>query len=102
VPAQALRQAFFNGWTRKEAFIKAKGAGLSLPLNQFDVTLSQLAAPVLLRTRWDESEASRWSLQAIDLGDHYVGAVAVEGHDWTLSCWQLGEELLRPTTLQTN
>jgi 4'-phosphopantetheinyl transferase len=102
VPAQAVRQAFFNCWTRKEAFIKAKGAGLSLPLNQFDVTLFPLTAPVLLRTRWNESEASHWSLQSIDVGAQYVGAVAVEGHDWTLSCWLLGEELLRSTTLQTN
>jgi 4'-phosphopantetheinyl transferase len=94
LPALARHEAFFNCWTRKEAFIKAKGMGLSLPLDQFDVTLEPSEPATLLRTRWDEEEAARWSLEAIDAGEGYVAAVAVEGHDRQLSCWQLEDEIL--------
>jgi 4'-phosphopantetheinyl transferase len=80
--------AFFNCWTRKEAFIKAKGIGLSLALDQFDVSLAAGDEPAVLRTAWDESEAGRWSLRALELGMDYVGAVAVEAHDWQLNCWE--------------
>jgi 4'-phosphopantetheinyl transferase len=87
------RDAFFSCWTRKEAFVKAKGAGLSLSLDQFDVTLSPEAPAALVRTRWDEAEVSRWSLNSIAAGAGYVGALAVEARDWRLSCWQVGEEI---------
>ena len=88
LPADARALAFFTCWTRKEAFIKAKGMGLSLGLDQFDVTLAPDQKEEVLRTRWDESEAGRWSLRALDIGAGYVGAVALEAHDWQLSCWQ--------------
>jgi 4'-phosphopantetheinyl transferase len=88
VPPADRREAFFHGWTRKEAFLKAKGQGLSLPLEQFDVTLSPRENPVLLRTQWDPSEASRWSLRTIDVAPGYAASIAVEGHDWRLKCWQ--------------
>jgi 4'-phosphopantetheinyl transferase len=99
VPAHMRHRAFFNCWTRKEAFIKAKGLGLSLPLDQFDVTLAPFAPAVLLRTRFDESEALRWSLRALDLGPDYVAAIAVEGSDWQLSCWRLVGDLLNRFSL---
>jgi len=85
LPAHVRHQAFFNCWTRKEAFLKAKGIGLSLPLDQFDVTLAPAEPAALLLTRWDETEASRWSLKALDAGPSYVAAVAVLGHDWELT-----------------
>ena len=86
LPANVRHEAFFNCWTRKEAFLKAKGFGLSLPLDQFDVTLAPAEPAALLLTRWDETEASRWSLKAIDVGPGYVAAVAVPEHDWDLTC----------------
>jgi 4'-phosphopantetheinyl transferase len=89
LPEDARAVAFFNCWTRKEAFIKAKGMGLSLPLDQFDVSLAPDQEASLLRTRWDESEAARWSLRALEIGADFVGAVALEAHDWQLTCWDL-------------
>lgn len=86
LPDNVRHEAFFNCWTRKEAFLKARGNGLSLPLDQFDVTLAPAEPAALLLTRWDETEASRWSLKAIDVGPGYVAAVAVAGHDWELTC----------------
>lgn len=87
LPAPSRHQAFFDCWTRKEAFIKAKGIGLSLALDQFDVTLSPDEPAALLSTRWDRNEAARWSLRAVDVGPGFVGAVALEAHDWQLNCW---------------
>ena len=69
--------AFFRCWTRKEAYVKAVGGGLSLPLSQFDVALLPDAPAALLATRPDSQEAARWSLRNLDLGPDYAAAVAV-------------------------
>lgn len=69
--------AFFSGWTRKEAFLKAVGAGLNRPLASFDVTLAPGGPARLLRVQ-DEPAAS-YALQALRPAPGYVGAVAAEG-----------------------
>jgi 4'-phosphopantetheinyl transferase len=88
LPAEVKHQAFFNCWTRKEAYIKAHGEGLSLPLDQFDVSLAPGEPAALLATRSDPREALRWSLRVLTPGPDYVAAVAVEGQGWNLTCWQ--------------
>jgi 4'-phosphopantetheinyl transferase len=88
LPAHLRHEAFFTCWTRKEAYIKARGEGLSFPLDHFDVSLKPGEPAALLRTLGDRYEASRWSLQELTPGAGYVAAVAVEGHDWQLTCWQ--------------
>jgi 4'-phosphopantetheinyl transferase len=88
IPAEMKHQAFFNCWTRKEAYIKAHGEGLSLPLDQFDVSLAPDEPAALLATRGDPRDALRWSLQALTPGPGYVAALAVEAQDWQLTCWQ--------------
>jgi len=84
-------QAFFNCWTRKEAYIKARGEGLSLPLDQFDVSLAPGETAALLSTNGDPQEASRWRIQELAPGAGYVSALAVKGHHWQLKCWQWPE-----------
>lgn len=88
VPTQAQARAFFNCWTRKEAYLKAHGAGLSLALDSFDVSLAPGEPAALLRVRDDAQAASRWSLQEIDVDSGYVAALVVEGHGWRLKRWQ--------------
>ena len=88
LPTEVQRQAFFRCWTRKEAYIKARGEGLSLPLDQFDVSLAPGEPAAVLGTQRDPSEASRWSLQELTPAPGYVAALAVEGHGWRLACWQ--------------
>ncbi|MFC4097878.1 4'-phosphopantetheinyl transferase family protein [Euzebyella saccharophila] len=68
-------EAFYRCWTRKEAFIKAKGSGLSFPLADFSVTIGEKAE--LLATRWDENEKNEWSLSSFMPKKDYVGALAV-------------------------
>ena len=87
VPAPARQEAFFDCWTRKEAFVKAKGMGLSLALDRFDVTLNPKEPAALLRTGWDADEAPRWSLKDVGVGPGYSGTVAVEAHHWNLNCY---------------
>ena len=82
------RQAFFRCWTCKEAYIKARGEGLSLPLDQFDVSLAPGEPAAVLGTQRDPSEAARWSLLELDPAPGYVAALAVEGHGWRLTCWR--------------
>jgi 4'-phosphopantetheinyl transferase len=88
LPAHLRCEAFFACWTRKEAYIKARGEGLSFPLDRFDVSLAPGEPAALLRTLGDPHEASRWSLRALAPGVGYAAALAVEGHDWQLTCWQ--------------
>jgi 4'-phosphopantetheinyl transferase len=85
VPLQAT--AFFACWTRKEAYMKATGEGLALPLEQFDVSLAPGEPATLLRTAWDPQEAPRWAMQDLAPAPGYRAAVAVAGHDWCLTCW---------------
>jgi 4'-phosphopantetheinyl transferase len=60
LPPSQRRNAFFRCWCRKEAFVKARGEGLSLPLSRFDVSLRPGEPAMLLATRPDAVEASRW------------------------------------------
>jgi 4'-phosphopantetheinyl transferase len=86
LPESKKREAFFNCWTRKEAFIKAKGEGLGLGLDQFEVSLAPGDRAALLRTNGDRQEASRWSLRELDPGPGFAAALAVQGHDWQFKC----------------
>ncbi|MGE0127944.1 MAG: 4'-phosphopantetheinyl transferase superfamily protein [Blastocatellales bacterium] len=79
LPPELRTQAFFDCWTRKEAFIKAVGEGLSYPLDQFTVTVTPGQPARLLNARGGEQEAGRWSLAPLNCGDGYAAAVAVEG-----------------------
>jgi len=85
---EAQTRAFFECWARKEAYIKARGEGLSMPLDSFDVSLAPGEPAALLRTREEAGEASRWTLRELSAGQGYAAAVAVEGGGWRLRCWQ--------------
>lgn len=83
-PAEGRDAAFFRCWTRKEAYIKAVGEGLSMPLDRFDVTLAQGEPARLVATRPDATQAERWTLRELALGPEWIGAVIAEGRDWEL------------------
>jgi 4'-phosphopantetheinyl transferase len=84
LPGQQKREGFFNCWTRKEAYIKARGEGLSMPLAEFAVSLAPGQEAALLCNEKEPGEISRWSMKAIDVPAGYVGALVVEGQHWWL------------------
>ena len=88
LPNNIKPTAFFNCWTRKEAYIKARGVGLSIPLDQFDVSLIPGEPASLLSTKDSGEEITRWSLQELHPRHGCVAALAAEGHGWHLKCWQ--------------
>ncbi len=88
LPAHLKHQGFFNCWTRKEAYIKATGEGLFQPLDEFDVSLAPGEPAQLLAVRGKPDEAQRWTFQALQPPAGYAAALAVEGSNWQLSCWQ--------------
>ncbi len=92
LPANEQVEAFFRCWTRKEAYIKATGDGLSLPLSQFDVSLEPGSSDALVVTRPDPAEAKCWLLREVPAGDGYLAAVCVRGRDWSLISWNAVSE----------
>jgi 4'-phosphopantetheinyl transferase len=74
-PEAEQEVGFYRCWTRKEAYVKAQGQGLSVPLNTFDVTLTADAPAQFLRIDGDEAEA--WRLWAFEPAPRYQGAVAL-------------------------
>jgi 4'-phosphopantetheinyl transferase len=91
--------AFFNVWTRKEAYIKARGEGLYCPLDQFDVSVAPNAPAMLLESRVDPADAQRWIFSDIHVGERYAATVAVEKRFGTNAAGMLN---LRPTGALTN
>jgi 4'-phosphopantetheinyl transferase len=86
LPTEERVASFFRCWTRKEAYIKATGRGLSQPLDGFDVTLAPGESAALLRT--DAGPHEHWSMANVEVGPDYAGAVAVEGPLTVIRFWE--------------
>ncbi len=82
LPPELGVEAFFGCWTRKEAYVKARGQGLSIPLRSF--TISFADSKQLLR---DETGVA-WSCCALEPAPGFAGAVVAVGENWSLKCWQ--------------
>ncbi len=88
LPVEERREVFYTCWARKEAYIKGRGTGFSLEPSLFDVTFLPGEPAALLASREDPYEPARWTLQALQPGADYAGALAVEGHGWSLRCYE--------------
>jgi len=92
LPPNEQRYAFFRCWTRKEAFIKAIGEGLSYPLHQFDVTLTDDEPPLLLRVQGELNAPERWWLSDLPIAPDYAGAIMVEKPITATQYWAWGND----------
>lgn len=84
-PEEERVRAFYRCWTRKESFLKARGDGLSAPLDGFVVSVDE-AAPQLLLASADAGE-SAWTIVDVPVDAGYAGAVTARGAGWRLACW---------------
>lgn len=86
--AARRRDVFFRIWTTKEAYIKARGDGLSLPLDQFDVVPDLAKPPGLLATRHDPDDLARWRFARVDVSSEFACTLAVEGRaEFLVRAW---------------
>jgi len=89
IPGPEQTSAFFSGWTRKEALLKAIGRGLQIPLNTFEVTLDpdeekpHLSLPPAL------NRGAHWELISFSPAEEYIAALAVEGRGWNTKSYRL-------------
>jgi 4'-phosphopantetheinyl transferase len=91
LPRERQTDAFFACWTRKEAYLKARGDGLSLPLDRFSVSVSP-EDPASLLDCGDE-ETQRWVLQDLSPAAGWAAAIAIEGSGWRLRRWRWSLEV---------
>lgn len=88
LPPDTRTMAFFNCWTRKEAYIKARGEGLSHPLDRFAVSLAPGDAAAILSTEDDPLEVSRWWMHELRPGPGYAAALALRGGARCVRLWE--------------
>jgi len=96
LPAEQRPEGFFNCWTRKEAYVKAVGMGMSLALDQFTVSLRPGEPARLLNTPWDAAEPGGWTLCDLRPAAGHVAALAVQGRGCRLVRWSATHSTARP------
>ena len=93
LPTSEKQETFFNWWTRKEAFTKAVGTGLSYPLDSFDALLAERKSVDSLVILGDVQGGPRWTIWDVRPAEEFAGAVAVEGRGRDIQCWQWQNEI---------
>lgn len=93
LPPGQRAAGFFNAWTRKEAFIKAIGDGLSRPLGEFLVTLRPGNVPRLLTIKTAPQETNRWTLLDVPCPSGYSAALAIDGVPAAVRHWSWPDDL---------
>jgi 4'-phosphopantetheinyl transferase len=93
LPVETRQKGFLKFWTRKEAYIKAKGEGLYLDLKSFEVFDSAESA-ARLHIENNPKESARWTLVDLDVPGNYIAALVIESQDCRVSCRQWPPERL--------
>jgi 4'-phosphopantetheinyl transferase len=85
-------EAFFCCWTRKEAYLKGRGEGMSYGLDRFEVSVAAGEPAAILQADDDPDVSRRWTLEHLTPAPGYLGAAAVEADDVTFQCfqWEIG------------
>lgn len=78
--------AFFSAWTHKEAFVKALGKGLTLPLNHFEVSRVHGSLARIVQNHNHPAQPLNWFVKDLPISSQFSAAVCVEGESWKLRC----------------
>ena len=89
LPPEARPAAFYRAWTRKEAYLKAWGTGLSFASNRFTLDYIGEGPGGLLATEMPEDDTSRWHFKDVELGPAYTGAICLEDPDRPIRWWAI-------------
>jgi 4'-phosphopantetheinyl transferase len=81
--AELQHEAFYCGWTRKEAYLKARGEGIFFGLERVEVSLAPGQRALIKKVSDDPNVSKNWILEHLLPAPNYIGAVAVEGRDLT-------------------
>jgi 4'-phosphopantetheinyl transferase len=91
LPEEQKPIAFFNLWTRKEAWLKATGEGIGHSLNRVEVAFLPGEAARLLSLPEGPHAGDYWTLHQLDPAPGFAAALAVRAADRTLACWRWPE-----------
>jgi 4'-phosphopantetheinyl transferase len=86
IDSTSPEETFLTYWTCKEAYLKAIGSGLTQPMEQIEFALTPTVQ--LVKVLGSSETANLWSLQLLNFSPDYKAALAVEGQDYQLECWQ--------------
>jgi 4'-phosphopantetheinyl transferase len=89
LPEDERREAFFRCWTRKEAYLKALGQGLFVPLESFTVSVKPNESPILLEALTSDNQ-SDWTMLDLPTDTGFMAALAVQLHQPEVVFWELG------------
>jgi 4'-phosphopantetheinyl transferase len=91
LPADQRLEMFYQFWTRKEAYAKARGDGLSRPLAQFDTSLIPKTRSNLIPIHDKSQNMAHFCLMDINVGGNYAAASVIEGHSVRIEFWDVSE-----------
>jgi 4'-phosphopantetheinyl transferase len=91
LPPALRSEGFFLCWTRKEAYVKARGLGLQESLDSFSVSLTP-GQPEILQS----VDSHRWSLRSLEPAPNFVAAIVEEGRDWQSRYWNWSASDMTP------
>jgi 4'-phosphopantetheinyl transferase len=83
IPDEARTEGFFRCWTRKEAYIKARGKGLQIPLRSFSVSVKGDESPDLT-----DEDGSSWRVYSLQPAPGFAGALVTERRVWRIRYWE--------------
>jgi 4'-phosphopantetheinyl transferase len=89
LPSEHQRAAFYRAWTRKEAYLKAWGTGLSFASNRFTLDYLSEGPGSLVSTEMPGDDPSDWHFKDVALGPAYTGVICFEGPDRPIRWWTI-------------
>lgn len=94
VSSQRWPAAFYRCWTTKEAYVKARGEGLFLPLNQFAVSVDPERPPALVWSAEGAGEIARWCVRDVTPARNYTAVLVTEGAPTALRIYRWQRTIL--------